>query len=655
MNMLKEAEKLLYPPLEHHDSFRLLHVSRCPTGDEWTGTLVEARLGSDQRNANTTKYIALSYVWGDATFNVPNENAIEVSLSLSTALGHILSYTTEASTLNIWTDQFCINQRDDTEKIQQVKLMSRIFAGAEQVIGWLGPGFEGSDEALDDILIFGGPDKSRDESSDEEYRRAVHSRFGVELSREAIMPHLTNGGLLATDPRSRLRRLFNLQWFHRRWIAQEACLASKLRVWCGRRSISGEQMFRAIGVIQESIIRSLDGPRLHKPFRNAYALLNTREEVQTALKDGRHISLANIAANLSFLECKEDEDRINALLGTAQPSITWFTPKYGCAPDLYIDFALSHMQHFRSFEILHFAGVTEPSRHVFKKEGEKLGVRLAGPAKDLPSWVPDWRIRRRQLPMVSVESDDLVEDSSQFEVPFDPSHKTLTLKGKLLEASIEPCGYSHLDRFQPKEHPDYQLSVDAWCNNIFGNYLCKLDSSAAKEYLKYPTFTHWFTSLVGAGKDPSAWLLPFARTLIMDGRAKSNERPNCIVPRDGILEYFLEYAKLHLVQDSNAAGAAHVAISKNESHMEKAAAYGYLSEHICRYRTLFVTNDGLLGLGSPGIRPGDSVCFFPGLKTPFVVHRKGNHFALQGECYIDGLMDVSYDELDAVEMEIMLE
>jgi hypothetical protein len=88
--------------------------------------------------------------------------------------------------------------------------------------------------------------------------------------------------------------------------------------------------------------------------------------------------------------------------------------------------------------------------------------------------------------------------------------------------------------------------------------------------------------------------------------------------------------------------------------MEKAAKYGYLAEHSCRYRTMSAGDEGSIGLGSSGICPGDRVAFFSGLDNPFVLHPKGENFELRGECYLDGFMDIPYDELEASELDIVL-
>jgi hypothetical protein len=247
-----------------------------------------------------------------------------------------------------------------------------------------------------------------------------------------------------------------------------------------------------------------------------------------------------------------------------------------------------------------------------------------------------------------------MQSSPAFGVPLDRSTMTLTLRGKLLKPSIEPSSVPYLDTFQPEEKAEYQYYVNPWWNCMFPNYLTAVDPTLKKLYLTSPSFIQWLESAHRAGKATQDLVLRFARTLIMDGRTRSTERPDCVVPRDQILEYFMEYAKLNLAVDPQTRDAAFVAMCDDKWSMEKAAKYGYLAEHTCRYRTMFAGDEGLIGLGSSGICPGDRVAFFSGLDNPFVLHPKGENFELRGECYLDEFMDIPYDELEASELDIVL-
>ncbi|KAK3953301.1 heterokaryon incompatibility protein-domain-containing protein, partial [Pseudoneurospora amorphoporcata] len=120
------------------------------------------------------RYRALSYVWGDGTKThnlcIINENQtpptrkraksssperhpqIPITSSLTTALRHLRSLPTidpDAIPIIIWIDQICINQLDNNEKSHQVQLMGQIYSRAMEVLVWLGPAADGSDEVMD--------------------------------------------------------------------------------------------------------------------------------------------------------------------------------------------------------------------------------------------------------------------------------------------------------------------------------------------------------------------------------------------------------------------------------------------------------------------------------------------------------------------------
>ena len=195
MNMSQKIESLLYPPMQHHDSFRLLKLESSPSDEsEWIATLIETRLPREGCAAESPRYVALSYVCGDATFAVPNEDAIEIRISVSNALGHILQDPTLAGSLTVWIDHFCINQRNEKEKEQQINKMGRIFAGAEKVIGWLGPPFEGSEETFDDLVIFAGVPPEAPQADKDHYVQFVAARLGDDFNFLSYIGQVTRVG-----------------------------------------------------------------------------------------------------------------------------------------------------------------------------------------------------------------------------------------------------------------------------------------------------------------------------------------------------------------------------------------------------------------------------------------------------------------------------
>ncbi|KAJ9129705.1 hypothetical protein NKR19_g10226 [Coniochaeta hoffmannii] len=92
-------------------------------------------------------YHALSYVWGDPTVTSSvtiNGISVEKPTNLVAAL-HRLRQLDEA---DYWIDAICIDQQNNGEKSNQVRLMAEIFSKAVETTAWLGPGIEDSELAM---------------------------------------------------------------------------------------------------------------------------------------------------------------------------------------------------------------------------------------------------------------------------------------------------------------------------------------------------------------------------------------------------------------------------------------------------------------------------------------------------------------------------
>ncbi|KAK0617633.1 heterokaryon incompatibility protein-domain-containing protein [Immersiella caudata] len=83
-------------------------------------------------------YEALSYVWGDPSDCISiqvQHRDIKITRNLHAALHRLRSATT---TRTLWVDQLCINQWDNDEKTEQVRLMRQIYQRCTQCLIWLG-------------------------------------------------------------------------------------------------------------------------------------------------------------------------------------------------------------------------------------------------------------------------------------------------------------------------------------------------------------------------------------------------------------------------------------------------------------------------------------------------------------------------------------
>lgn len=130
-----------YTPLDKsHQEIRLLEIIPGSTQD----CVLACRLQTESLNDEPT-YVALSYVWGDAS--VKEEIALDdkpflVPVNLAAALkalrSHFMPNWKEYSPLRVWADAIRINQNDLLERNDQVKMMRSIYLKASLVISWLG-------------------------------------------------------------------------------------------------------------------------------------------------------------------------------------------------------------------------------------------------------------------------------------------------------------------------------------------------------------------------------------------------------------------------------------------------------------------------------------------------------------------------------------
>jgi hypothetical protein len=154
------------------DTIRLLRL--LPYKDE--NTPIQCKLFNYNLQVSGKKthpYDALSYVWGDSETSKSifiEKHNLPVTLNLHSALWRLRHHFIERI---LWVDALCINQRDLSEKEQQIRFMAKIYTQANRVVVWLGEAADDSDQALDEIRVAGGGKKPSNSSSPEMIQRTV--------------------------------------------------------------------------------------------------------------------------------------------------------------------------------------------------------------------------------------------------------------------------------------------------------------------------------------------------------------------------------------------------------------------------------------------------------------------------------------------------
>ncbi|KAI9925744.1 hypothetical protein MW887_005550 [Aspergillus wentii] len=195
---LRGRKTYSYRPLDG-ESIRLFSLLPGQEGDDIWGFVSHTTLES------AGPYRALSYAWGDhgTPYAIRTEKGLlPITVSLDAALRRLRD---KRHSVLLWVDAICINQADEEEKANQVRLMPSIYRSACSVVAYLGEGDEQSDLVLQA--------KSGD---------PAHSAGAA------------------------MDGFFAREWFQRAWVVQEIVAARTLWMVCGKQIIGWTDLMQAI-------------------------------------------------------------------------------------------------------------------------------------------------------------------------------------------------------------------------------------------------------------------------------------------------------------------------------------------------------------------------------------------------------------------------
>jgi len=596
-------EHFKYPVLSHHDSIRMLTLARLDDDGVLRAHLSCARL------CDRPKFSALSYVWGEPSSEDPslmvNGQPYKVTRSLHAAVSYLASSENNS---NLWIDQISINQEDESEKIQQVRLMSNIFSQARVVIGWLGLPVSSDQLAFDFFRILGCSTNNLLSIPD-----LVEGTNG-ELPFAQATRNLTDAGLIEDmehpfHPNSVIGRatatLCQRPWFRRLWVVQEATLAEVLEIRCGNLTISSQEFFDGV----EALCSTVSDPpmeALHSQYHNALRL----SQLIAKVKSCEEQSFPYLAHRLSIWDCTKAQDRLNALYGIVfrhSETTPWFHPSYSVsAPDLYKSFAVSHIDLTRRLDILHFAGCVDSDGPDFGNITGSFCTRDTGDTDRTPSWIPDWRIKLRPLALTTIYGEHrrpLTASLPMADYVIDEVHGKLRVRARLVDRVRE-----------------YGLPYcDAVCMSFGIN--------------AYKIFWNWYL-LAGAMLGSKDIAQRFANTLTMDCRLEGVDRDFLKISANELtilFDHWVARNRPDIAEDDH---------DDSTAGLEESTRFGNLAEELCRNRTFFVTESGCLGLGNVGVQRGNLIYLTQGLGSPIIVDAECGQDNFRGTCYIHELMDI---------------
>jgi len=356
-------------------------------------TVSSPQSGNGPSSDTQLEYEALSYTWGDPTPIHPIEfdgKMLLVPGSAFTALQHLRH---ETDTRTLWIDAICINQKDKTEQSEQVVQMNQIYKSASRVIVWLGEGFEDSHLAMTSMRYLD------QKAQREEITLRTHDEICYEQLKRIYKAQC---------------RIFESPWFRRSWIRQEVMVAKDITVVYGKDTVPWYCMKRSAGRVRRLYHKMMKEnvtnlTEFHNDQSVAIACL-TRDwiygqPVAKFLGCIRSVWYYHTGGLLDLLMAgreygaSNERDKVYSVLGLARvpmtvgptiPTPNTRTPAFPVdyhksVSEVYQDVVKFFVNRDRNLDILSIL----------------LTHRNSVSDRDLPSWVPDWRVPISEIPLTA--------------------------------------------------------------------------------------------------------------------------------------------------------------------------------------------------------------------------------------------------------------
>jgi hypothetical protein len=604
-------------------------------------------------------YDALSYVWGQeqsAETVICNGVSKTITKQLSDALKHLRRFpgwgsvipwpenhplhsrknvwkgfarnrhenhedSTGSKEILLWVDSLCINQKDDIERANQVKMMGKIYAQAMNVKIWLGKedkempvfGAMRSTHLLPDVLS--------------SFHIGAYGQIPIVLSFLAQALRNANGPknrLAAMRPMEDsahrniaygfphpdapewifVRDFFTNPWFERVWVVQEAVLGRNAAVLIGDWEIDwsaigqAARWFQAKGYAVPAVLKY--------QLRDQQDLLPVSKSASVwklCSWPDRRIPLLTLLHEFRGRLATNPVDKVYATFGMAKE--LKFVEEHGfhelvepnytskTVLEVYRDIARFLIIEHGSLSVLSHAGISS--------------------FPNWPSWVPDWRHDKASNALSTAGGVDEYNAGSDqpLEIGLSDNDNALLVQGIEADAIV-----AYGDRLASYGfgYVTYQEEIDfinvAWA--LFKQR--SSDPSAASRYEDVPgTFVQTLTAGLGSASISATKNASFHA----DALSWFAQHTPQLLPGASISQRL----KWSITQRLDS-GRFHEAFVR-----------------ACVDRRFFVTRNGLMGVGPDGMKEGDVIAILFGGMVPYLLRSTDSGYKFVGECYVPGLMD----------------
>ena len=664
-----------YHVLPDHRSIRLITGKLDSASDELSCNFEIADL------EKSPQYIAFSYCWGNQNDLKPltcDGGTIMVTQNVLLIIRYACSYSAR-----FWIDSVCINQKDISEKNQQVALMADIYSKAGNVIIWLGTDPYREAEfvfnCIRDVVRMLALIMSQRGKIDylDPANNHVHWT-ALDGSKNTFTVPTLRRFLLGTEGQ-KIVNFYNLPWFSRSWVLQEVGLALEAFVVWGGKTLQwnpiglvslflaryGKTQLENLGLatavqdvchiytafspftLRATFFHLLGGIkrlRASDPRDKVYSLLSHPTASETGIGPNSRLQSFNIRIpknpgsfkdyeymSVELLPSLQDQEFYKLFVkdkveqGGASPVAS----EERSEPIIKADYNLSVSEVYRNVAIEHI-----------KRTGSLeilTAVEHDPDTSDLPSpsWVPQWNESYGTQILGLYTSNFFASTNRSAKVTYsidDPD--VLIARGTVFTRVIytsplcneSSFGFVSLSDLNPVHN---NAIMRSWVETS----LCEYHEQGAM----YPrsVMTTTTDGLNVMYPEVSLWKA-YMRTW---AAGKSRVEVDGFDPERDALDYWN-----HLCANEAGQAPEKEVLTGSERYRSSVAT-------VANQRRFFLTKKMLFGLGAGAMRKGDWVAVLLGADVPFVLREIGGdsrpasepfredvRFQLVGECYVEGMM-----------------
>ncbi|KAK5727467.1 hypothetical protein LTR15_003363 [Elasticomyces elasticus] len=257
-------------------------------------------------------YRAVSYAWGPRTSTTPicissqgnalqRETTHECHLHSQNLFDLLNQLRSEQSDCWLWIDALCINQDDNGERSQQVKLMGEIFRAANTVLAWLGPFTHVRENQWDDKTGL-----AQDVETMIQRDHDTHASIRYNQNHPSSTQPVEGQGICA------------LPYWRRRWIVQELLLARSVVLQVREKHFTMAALEKAVKLADGETSTNWHGQNKIASVQNSAAALLARHSLgrRTGSLPQR---LKELLVMYKDQECQQSYDLVYAMHSLIDP------------------------------------------------------------------------------------------------------------------------------------------------------------------------------------------------------------------------------------------------------------------------------------------------------------------------------------------------